>query len=257
MEALKVPCSSSAIDHAQPRITRGPSSKDWSCHQEEIIRLYRNSTLSGVRHQMQVRYKFVASKRMYDARFKDWNVIKNTRREQGSRPRRKTNTGYNQPSASDNGSHQARSVMRHARFSPRSRQSMLSTGRQDILLAVQVIERTPDKHHEPSAGALSSWEESSPSSSLMSSETCSSFEIVLTPTSSSSRTSDSEQWKAIEPLRFFDTQLRKQEMVMCSVASYFKSRICEIPVGVPPNQIISIGSSEITQQFWANIENGI
>ncbi|KAL2166520.1 hypothetical protein VTG60DRAFT_2533 [Thermothelomyces hinnuleus] len=89
------------------RTLQGPSAKEWASHRETIISLYRQYPLKRVSEIMRKQYGFSASKRMYDKRFREWNVFKNVngderaraaRRAQGSGPSsppRQTDQGNN------------------------------------------------------------------------------------------------------------------------------------------------------------------
>ncbi|KAK4101793.1 hypothetical protein N658DRAFT_495729 [Parathielavia hyrcaniae] len=67
------------------RTLQGPSAREWAKHRETIIGLYRQYPLKRVRDIMTSRYGFSASKRMYDKRFREWNVFKNVNSDERAR----------------------------------------------------------------------------------------------------------------------------------------------------------------------------
>ncbi|KAL2195641.1 hypothetical protein P885DRAFT_39719 [Corynascus similis CBS 632.67] len=71
------------------RTLQGPSAKEWASHRETIIGLYRQYPLKRVSEIMRKRYGFSASKRMYDKRFREWNVFKNVNSDQRARVARR------------------------------------------------------------------------------------------------------------------------------------------------------------------------
>ncbi|KAH8754748.1 Clr5 domain-containing protein, partial [Diaporthe sp. PMI_573] len=48
----------------------------WERHRDKIIELYIKKTLKEVLEIMEHDHNFVATERMYKARFKDWGIIK-------------------------------------------------------------------------------------------------------------------------------------------------------------------------------------
>ncbi|KAH8753254.1 Clr5 domain-containing protein, partial [Diaporthe sp. PMI_573] len=48
----------------------------WEQHRDKIIELYKKKTLKEVLEIMEQEHNFVATERMYKARFKEWGVNK-------------------------------------------------------------------------------------------------------------------------------------------------------------------------------------
>ncbi|KXX81671.1 hypothetical protein MMYC01_202048 [Madurella mycetomatis] len=71
------------------RTLQGPSTKEWARHRETIISLYRQYPLKRVSEIMRRYHGFSASKRMYDKRFREWNVFKNVNGEERLRVARR------------------------------------------------------------------------------------------------------------------------------------------------------------------------
>lgn len=67
------------------RTLQGPSAQDWSRHRDIIVDLYRQYPLKKVSDIMRSQYNFSASKRMYDKRFREWNVFKNVNSDEKDR----------------------------------------------------------------------------------------------------------------------------------------------------------------------------
>ncbi|KAK0614894.1 hypothetical protein B0T17DRAFT_472364, partial [Bombardia bombarda] len=78
-----------AGSEGKSRILQGPLAKDWANHRDTIIRLYRHNPLKKVSEIMRKDYGFSASKRMYDKRFREWNVFKNVNSDEKERPVRR------------------------------------------------------------------------------------------------------------------------------------------------------------------------
>ncbi|KAL2258845.1 hypothetical protein VTK26DRAFT_7678 [Humicola hyalothermophila] len=72
------------------RTLQGPSAKEWAEHRDTIIDLYKQYPLKRVSEIMKKHYGFSASKRMYDKRFREWNVFKNVDRDVRGRASRRT-----------------------------------------------------------------------------------------------------------------------------------------------------------------------
>ncbi|KAK4222219.1 hypothetical protein QBC38DRAFT_513103 [Podospora fimiseda] len=75
------------------RTLQGPSSKEWTQYRETIINLYKEYPLKRVSEIMRKQYGFVASKRMYDKRFREWNIFKNGNSEDGPKSQRRRSPG--------------------------------------------------------------------------------------------------------------------------------------------------------------------
>ncbi|KAK5205087.1 hypothetical protein LTR41_009297 [Exophiala xenobiotica] len=60
------------------------TAEDWNVHRDLITRLYRDEELPlrEVQKIMETKYKFKATKRMYNTRLKQWNICKNYRAEE-------------------------------------------------------------------------------------------------------------------------------------------------------------------------------
>ncbi|KAK3489862.1 hypothetical protein B0T13DRAFT_480924 [Neurospora crassa] len=67
------------------RTLQGPSAQDWARHRDIIVDLYRQYPLKKVSDIMRSQYNFSASKRMYDKRFREWNVFKNVNSDEKDR----------------------------------------------------------------------------------------------------------------------------------------------------------------------------
>ncbi|KAL2155613.1 hypothetical protein VTH82DRAFT_355 [Thermothelomyces myriococcoides] len=80
------------------RTLQGPSAKEWARHRETIISLYRQYPLKKVSEIMRKEHGFSASKRMYDKRFREWNVFKNVNSDERARAaRRARGSGSSSP----------------------------------------------------------------------------------------------------------------------------------------------------------------
>ncbi|KAK3997027.1 hypothetical protein QBC44DRAFT_338857 [Cladorrhinum sp. PSN332] len=79
------------------RTLQGPSSKEWAQHRQTITNLYREYPLKRVSELMRKQYGFVASKRMYDKRFREWNIFKNGNSEDGPKSQRRRSPGTTTP----------------------------------------------------------------------------------------------------------------------------------------------------------------
>ncbi|KAL2158741.1 hypothetical protein VTH06DRAFT_3932 [Thermothelomyces fergusii] len=80
------------------RTLQGPSAQEWANHRETIISLYRQYPLKKVSEIMRKEHNFSASKRMYDKRFREWNVFKNVNNDERARAaRRARGTGPSSP----------------------------------------------------------------------------------------------------------------------------------------------------------------
>ncbi|KAK4239227.1 hypothetical protein C8A03DRAFT_32709 [Achaetomium macrosporum] len=79
----------SAVPDGKSRTLQGPSAKEWARHRETIIGLYRQYPLKRVSEIMKRNYGFTASKRMYDKRFREWNVFKNANSDERARASRR------------------------------------------------------------------------------------------------------------------------------------------------------------------------
>ncbi|KAK0704650.1 hypothetical protein B0H67DRAFT_497730 [Lasiosphaeris hirsuta] len=75
----------SASPDRKSRTLQGPSAKEWARHRETIIDLYRQYPLKKVSEIMRKHHGFSASKRMYDKRFREWNVFKNVNSDEKDR----------------------------------------------------------------------------------------------------------------------------------------------------------------------------
>ncbi|KAK4183938.1 hypothetical protein QBC35DRAFT_506976 [Podospora australis] len=82
------------------RTLQGPTAKEWAKHRETIVALYKQYPLKRVSELMRRHYGFVASKRMYDKRFREWNVFKNGNSEDGTRAQRRGSPGSSRSLAS-------------------------------------------------------------------------------------------------------------------------------------------------------------
>ncbi|KAL2018997.1 hypothetical protein VTK56DRAFT_10222 [Thermocarpiscus australiensis] len=85
------------------RTIQGPSAKEWERHRETIISLYREYPLKRVSDIMRRHYGFSASKRMYDKRFREWNVFKNTNSDERERNSRRGHALPSTAGAADHG----------------------------------------------------------------------------------------------------------------------------------------------------------
>ncbi|CAP71005.1 uncharacterized protein PODANS_6_3760, partial [Podospora anserina S mat+] len=83
------PSTAPASPERKSRTLQGPSAKEWAKHRETIVGLYKQYPLKRVSELMKRHYGFVASKRMYDKRFREWNVFKNGNSEDGPRAQRR------------------------------------------------------------------------------------------------------------------------------------------------------------------------
>ncbi|KAK1761510.1 hypothetical protein QBC47DRAFT_370304 [Echria macrotheca] len=81
----------SASPERKSRTLQGPSPKEWARHRETIIDLYRQYPLKRVSEIMRKHHGFSASKRMYDKRFREWNVFKNVNSDEKERLLRRVN----------------------------------------------------------------------------------------------------------------------------------------------------------------------
>ncbi|KAK0625954.1 hypothetical protein B0T14DRAFT_508821 [Immersiella caudata] len=84
------PSERSASPDRKSRTLQGPSPKEWARHRETIIDLYRQYPLKRVSEIMRKHHGFSASKRMYDKRFREWNVFKNVNSDEKDRSVRRT-----------------------------------------------------------------------------------------------------------------------------------------------------------------------
>jgi len=87
---LGPPSERSASPDRKSRTLQGPSPKEWARHRETIIDLYRQYPLKRVSEIMRKHHGFSASKRMYDKRFREWNVFKNVNSDEKDRVVRRT-----------------------------------------------------------------------------------------------------------------------------------------------------------------------
>ncbi|KAH6620615.1 hypothetical protein B0J18DRAFT_444901 [Chaetomium sp. MPI-SDFR-AT-0129] len=71
------------------RTLQGPSAAEWARHRQKIVDLYRQYPLKRVSEIMRKHYGFSASKRMYDKRFREWNVFKNANSDERTRAARR------------------------------------------------------------------------------------------------------------------------------------------------------------------------
>jgi hypothetical protein len=76
---LEVPGGSAAPNAIQRRVRSQSyaTPEGWKQHRERIIDLYEGKTLREVLETIERDYKFVATERMYKARFKEWGINKN------------------------------------------------------------------------------------------------------------------------------------------------------------------------------------
>ncbi|KAF2756987.1 hypothetical protein EJ05DRAFT_477208 [Pseudovirgaria hyperparasitica] len=58
------------------KYTQGPSAEQWESHRETITQLYHKMSLKDLSDFMKRHHSFNASKRMYDSRFRRWQVFK-------------------------------------------------------------------------------------------------------------------------------------------------------------------------------------
>ncbi|KAK1515131.1 uncharacterized protein CCOS01_13324 [Colletotrichum costaricense] len=65
---------------ARQTLSAGPSEAQWLFHKDIIIGLYRHTNMKQLQKEMESQYMFKATKRMYDRRFRKWNVAKNLKR---------------------------------------------------------------------------------------------------------------------------------------------------------------------------------
>ncbi|KAK1828310.1 hypothetical protein QBC39DRAFT_427957 [Podospora conica] len=77
--------SASPDRKSESRTLQGPSPKEWAAHRDTIIDLYRQFPLKKVSDLMRKHHNFSASKRMYDKRFREWNVFKNVNSDEKDR----------------------------------------------------------------------------------------------------------------------------------------------------------------------------
>ncbi|KAL1839711.1 hypothetical protein VTJ49DRAFT_1216 [Mycothermus thermophilus] len=96
--------STDAVD-TQSRTIQGPSAKEWEKHRETIIGLYKQYPLKRVSEIMRTQHGFSASKRMYDKRFREWNVFKNTNSDERIRAARRARMSRASTPPRGSGSH--------------------------------------------------------------------------------------------------------------------------------------------------------
>ncbi|KAL2265130.1 hypothetical protein VTJ83DRAFT_6230 [Remersonia thermophila] len=87
--AIRTMASTDVIVDRQSRTIQGPTAREWETHRETIIRLYRQYPLKKVSEIMRTQHGFLASKRMYDKRFREWNVFKNSNGDERIRAARR------------------------------------------------------------------------------------------------------------------------------------------------------------------------
>ncbi|KAK3898527.1 hypothetical protein C8A05DRAFT_37887 [Staphylotrichum tortipilum] len=80
---------SSAGPEGKSRTLQGPSADEWARHRETIVGLYKQYPLKRVSEVMRRDHGFSASKRMYDKRFREWNVFKNVNNDDRARAARR------------------------------------------------------------------------------------------------------------------------------------------------------------------------
>ncbi|KAL2128613.1 hypothetical protein VTI74DRAFT_8929 [Chaetomium olivicolor] len=95
-----VPARASPDSDGESRTLEGPSASEWVRHRDTIIGLYKQHPLERVSEFMKRCYGFSASKRMYDKRFREWNVFKNVN---GNDRARATSRAQGAPSAAGHG----------------------------------------------------------------------------------------------------------------------------------------------------------
>ncbi|KAK3387949.1 hypothetical protein B0H63DRAFT_471238 [Podospora didyma] len=275
------------------RTLQGPSAKDWAQHRERIIALYRRHPLKRVSETMRREYGFSASKRMYDKRFREWNVFKNVNSEEKGAFIKMANELDKETMSQD----EVRRAVRHGRTivggvrragatdssllrppvrSTKARRPSHPT-QPNVIVTSPMIKEQPDFEIEPDWLHIPrpSIEEHSPRTSFSSSDL-----MCATPTSDTASSDDrlstarsasnspmpptlsyQKQMEALAksppPYMTPDSKTRILEVITFSIRDYYDWQLQNIPDGVLPDDYLGHRQTEQSTKYWSDVKNAL
>ncbi|KAK0723263.1 hypothetical protein B0T26DRAFT_705930 [Lasiosphaeria miniovina] len=271
---------------------QGPSAKQWAQHRDKIISLYRKHPLKRVSEIMRREYGFSASKRMYDKRFREWNVFKNVNSDEKDRLVRIANF-------SDKDSRMGQAELRKTvQVTRKITQGLRRSPVVDTLLGPSSAQAVTSYRHpaQQSQGALTTLnqlkeqdstllglgilktEASSPHSQFSSPEL-----VCTTPVSDMSSSDDHLSIPSAArsasnspapslgayqlqiqtlagsppPPMTPDSKTRILDIITLSIRDYYDWQLQNIPEGVLPDDYLGLRVSEESTQYWGDIKNAI
>ncbi|KAK3944457.1 hypothetical protein QBC46DRAFT_374365 [Diplogelasinospora grovesii] len=286
-----------ASPERKSRTLQGPSVKEWARHRETIVELYRQFPLKKVSEIMKKQHGFSASKRMYDKRFREWNVFKHVNSDEKDRVVKRIHetTPTTGPVDRDSISQDdLRQTLRCAKTLPQGMRRATLTSPVSNPQAVDPASPHPfpAHSHRPVKRGLSISDlvrERPVTQRLVVSKTPSEFfpsppatdVSCTTPTSTSSdelllippinrciSTSPAPTLPTLQaqlhalacspsPSISLDSKTRTLEIITLSLRNYFDWQLQNIPEGVLPDDYLGRRSSEQSTQYWDAIKNGI
>ncbi|KAK4159687.1 hypothetical protein QBC43DRAFT_123162 [Cladorrhinum sp. PSN259] len=291
--SITAPSSSTTTNGNSPerksRTLQGPSSKEWARHRETIINLYREHPLKRVSELMRKQHGFVASKRMYDKRFREWNIFKNGNSEDGPKFQRRRSPGSATSAAtglvtSNDTMNQAeihktiraaKSIQHGSRKpqhgSAETQQALIKSSAPSPRASIHISDLLSDRSfhqiepYSPPQTLVSSpdFPCATPESSASSDEHVSAKSEVGSTVSSPAPSLVAYQAQlqllagAPLPPMVSDSKTRTLQVITLSLHNYYEWQLQNIPEGVLPDEYLGNRSPPASKKYWDTIKNAI